>query len=95
MFIRLNHRIKRVVTKNWKIKLFLAVIAFFVILTIFAYSIPAATVIIFYTILGFGLSFACAGFLNAMFNCPNEGLACAFLVIICVILAAVILKGRL
>lgn len=95
MFIRLSHKMKNVVTKHWKIDLFLAVIAFFAILTVFAYFIPAATAIIFYTILGYGLSFACVGFLAVMFNFPNEGYACAWLAIICIIFATVILKGRL
>lgn len=95
MFIRLSHRIKRAIVKNWKIDLFLTVMACFPLLTVFAYSIPAATAIIFYTILGYGLSFACVGFLAVMFNFPNEGYACAWLAIICIIFAAVILKGRL
>lgn len=95
MFIKLSHKIKNVVIKHWKIDLFLAVIAFFALLTVFAYSIPNVATIICYTILGYGLSFACVGFLAVMFNFPNEGYACAWLAIICVIFAAVILKGRL
>ena len=42
MLIRLSHKIKRVIVKNWKIDLFLAVIAFFDLLTVFAYSMPDA-----------------------------------------------------
>ena len=95
MFIRLSHRIKRAAVKNWRMKLLLAVIAFFAILTILACSMPAVTTIIFDVIFGFGPFFACAGFLAVMFGFPNEGLACSFLAIICVIFAAVILKGGL
>lgn len=90
MFIRLNHRIKRVVTKNWKMKLFLAVITFFAILTIFAYSIPDAAATICYTILGFGLFLECIGFLAEIFDFYNEEAACVFLMIISFILAVVI-----
>lgn len=95
MFIRLSHKMKRVIVKNWKIDLFLAVVAFFALLTVFAYSMPNVATIICYTIFGYGLSFACVGFLAVMFNFPNEGYACAWLAIICIIFAAVILKGRL
>lgn len=42
MFIRLSHKIERVVAKHWKINLFLVVIAFFALLTAFVYSMPDA-----------------------------------------------------
>lgn len=94
MFIRLSHKMKHVMSKYWKIDLFLTVIACFALLTVFAYSIPAATTIIFYTILGFGCFFALIGFLAVIFDFYIEGYACACLAIIGVIFAIVIAVGK-
>lgn len=40
MFIRLSHKMKRIAFKHRKINLFLALIVFFALLTIFVYSMP-------------------------------------------------------
>ena len=40
MFIRLSHKMKRIAFKHRKISLYLALIVFFALLTIFVYSMP-------------------------------------------------------
>lgn len=59
MFIR--HKIKRVVAKHWKISLYLAFIAFFVLLTALTYFIPNVAILV----LGIILVITCLFLLTA------------------------------
>lgn len=88
MFIR--HKIKRVVAKHWKISLWLAFIAFFVLLTILSDSTPNVAKIILLIVLGFSSLFAFMGSLCAMCDFDSLGSVCIFLAIMGFILAVVI-----
>lgn len=61
MLIKLSHKIKRVIVKNWKIDSCLVGMAFFALLTAFVYSIPNTAKNVFLVLLCFGLVLACIG----------------------------------
>lgn len=90
MFIRVSHKMKNVVTKHWKINLWLAFIAFFVLLTILSDSTPNVAKIILLIVLGFSSLFAFMGSLCAMCDFDSLGSVCIFLAIMGFILAVVI-----
>lgn len=90
MFIRVSHKMKNVVTKHWKINLWLAFIAFFVLLTILSDSMPNVAKIILLIVLGFSSLFAFMGSLCAMCDFDSLGSVCIFLAIMGFILAVVI-----
>lgn len=90
MFIRLSHKIKRFMDKNWKINLWLAGIAFLVLLTVLAYYVPNVAKIIALIVLSFGGLFALMGCLFKIYDYPNISWVCMLLAKIGVILAVAI-----
>ena len=92
MFIKLSHKIKKVIVKNWKIDLCLVGMAFFALLTAFVYSMPNTAKNVFLVLLCFGLFLACIG-LTILDNedLSDIGMVFSVLGIIVLILAFVLL----